>query len=313
MSLHKSIFLCFILLLMGCSRGNHPQFSGYIEGENIYLASPFYGVLEKLSVQRGQQVKQGQLLFSLDSHPQKEQIIQIEKELAQAKSILADLKKPKRLPEIAAIKAQIQQTEAQIQLAQIRVTRYQKLFAKQASDKDSLDSALATLHQQEELKAQYQSNLVLAELGSRDDQIKAQQNQVDSWAAKLKIAQWELAQKTMQAPASGIIFDVYYRQGELVGAEKPVLSLLTAKNIHLEFFVPVQQLAHLKLGQEISFDCAGCASHQPAFISYISPETEYLPPVVYSRDNQDKLVFRILADMKDPMLFKPGQPVQVTL
>lgn len=313
MYLKSVLILIMVLLINGCNFNEKDPIEGYVEGENIYIASPFYGVLEKLAVHRGEHVSKGALLFNLDPNPQQMNINQAQADLAQALSVLADLKKPKRIQEIEAIEAQIAQTNAQITLADIRVSRYQKLVNKQASDKDSLDVALANLQQQKQLKTQYEANLALAKLGSRDDLIRAQQSQVDSLKAKIAIAQWELSQKTLYAPANGVIFDTYFRTGEYVTAQQPVLSLLTPENIRIEFFVPLEFLAKLKTGQKISFDCEGCAKNNPAVISYISPDAEFLPPLVYSRENNTKLVFRIKAHITNPYLFKPGQPVMVNL
>lgn len=307
------IIIIVVLLINGCDFNEKDQIEGYVEGENIYIASPFYGVLKKLPVRRGERVTKGTLLFRLDPNPQQMNINQAQADLTQALSVLTDLTKPKRIQEIEAIEAQIAQTNAQITLADIRVSRYQKLVNKQASDKDSLDVALANLQQQKQLKTQYEANLALAKLGSRDDLIRAQQSQVDSLKAKIAIAQWELSQKTLYAPANGVIFDTYYRTGEYVAAQQPVLSLLTPENIRIEFFVPLEFLAKLKTGQKISFDCEGCAKNNPAVISYISPDAEFLPPLVYSRENNTKLVFRIKAQINSPDLFKPGQPVMVNL
>ncbi|KTD79391.1 HlyD family secretion protein [Legionella waltersii] len=313
MYLKSILTIITLFLISACGNNNHRQFTGYVEGENIYLASPFYGTLEQLAVMRGQLVKRGQLLFSLDKNPQQITIASIEAELQQAKNTLDDIKKPRREPEISAIKAQIEQTEALIKLAQIRVNRFQQLYTKQASDKDSLDAAIATLQQQQELKSQYESNLALAQMGNRDDQIKAQENQVKALSEKLKEAQWELSQKTVYAPADGQIFDTYYEPGELVAPQQAVLSLLTPETIRIEFFVPVDYIDNLKLGQKIRFDCIGGKSGNEAVISYISPEVEYLPPVVFSRENSEKLVFRVKAQINDAFLFKPGQPVVVNV
>jgi HlyD family secretion protein len=314
MVLMRILIFALILPVTSCNNdGQHHQFAGYVEGENIYLASPFYGVLEQLAVHRGQKVKKGELLFHLDNNPQIINLGQVQAELEQANSTLADLKKPRRTPEINAIQAQIDQTNAQIKLADIRVSRYQKLYNKQATDKDSLDAALATLQQQQALKLQYESNLALAQLGSRDDQIIAQQKHIDTLTARYNEAKWELAQKTLYAPASGVIFDTYYRQGEFVAAQQSVLSILTPDNIRIEFFVPLEYLTKIKVGQKISFDCDGCAENNSAVISYVSPDAEYLPPLVYSRDNDSNLVFRIKAHIDNPLAFKPGQPVTVNL
>ncbi|WP_115174514.1 HlyD family secretion protein [Legionella feeleii] len=310
----KFLFIALLILMAAnCGQQKERSYQGYVEGENVYLASPNSGRLMRLYVHRGDQVKKGQLLFSLDADPQILVVKQNEADLLEAQKLLNDLMQPRRSPEIAAIQAQIEQTDAQLKLAEIRVQRTQQLYAKQAIDKDSVDEAVALYKEQKQLKAQYESNLQLAKLGSRDEQIKAQQAQVISLTAKLAEAKWQLEQKTVYAPNDGFIFDTYYREGEFVGSEQSVLSLLPPENVRIEFFVPVQTLTRLRRGQEITFLCDGCMKTSEATINYISPEAQFIPPLVYSRDNSDKLVFRIKAKLKHPSEFKPGQPVSVFL
>ncbi|MBN9229880.1 MAG: hypothetical protein BGO90_14435 [Legionella sp. 40-6] len=163
-----SLTLLFFFLISGflssCDRHQPPQFNGYIEADNIYLASPFYGVLQHLAVVRGQEVKKGQLLVHLNPDPQALALMQSAAELKQAQSMFADMIKPKRPPEIDAIKAQIAQTESRIRLAELRADRYNKLFRRNATDKDSMDAADTNLQQEEDAKAQYEANLMLAQL-----------------------------------------------------------------------------------------------------------------------------------------------------
>jgi HlyD family secretion protein len=130
---------------------------------------------------------------------------------------------------------------------------------------------------------------------------------------KLEEAEWRLAQKTLIAPEDGVIFDTYYKEGEVVGDQQPVLSLLTPRNIRVEFFIPVERLSTLKLNQKIQFTCEGCPEGQQAQITYVSPQAEYVPPLVYSRENNDKLVFRVKATIVPPVQVRPGQPVQVSV
>jgi len=307
------VVCCFfiIVLISGCDYGPHPKFQGYVEGENIYLASPYSGKLQELLIHRGEHVEKNQFLFSLDPDPQQITIAQAQADLQQAQNTLMDLEKPRRTPEIQAIEAQIAQTEELIKLAKLRVSRFQKLYSKGATDQDTLDATISNLQQQQDLQHQYQANLALAKLGGRDDQIKAQKELVNSLTQKLKAAKWELSQKSVYAPASGVIFDSYYRLGEFVPNQQAVLSLLTPDNTRIEFFVPLKYLTRIKVGQQIHFTCEGCDNNNLAVISYVSPDAEYLPPLIYSRENDDKIVFRIKAQIKNPTVYKPGQPVMV--
>ena len=307
-----AVFL-LVLALNSCGYFTSKKYQGYVEGENIYLASPYSGVLMQLDVMRGQKVKKGELLFTLDADPQQIAVKQTEAELLQAQLTLKDLESPRRLPEREAIKAQIAETEAKLELAKIRLRRNKKLYQKAAIDKDAVDAAETTYQGFQQLKLQYQANLALANLGSRENQINAQKAQVKALVSKLNNAKWQLEQKRIYAPADGVIYDTFYRKGEFVGSQQAVLALLTPDNTRIEFFIPVVEVAKIKAGQKIQFTCDGCKNPGEATISYISPEAEYIPPLVYTRENNDKLVFQVKAEMKNPEDYKPGQPVSVTL
>lgn len=307
--------LAAFILIAALSACGNPDltYQGYVEGENIYLASPYYGILEQVFVLRGQSVKKGMLLFKLDPNPQALQIKQAASALEQAKYIYHDMTMPKRTPEITAIMAQISQTETQIRLAALRVNRNQTLYSKHVLDKDTFDASVEHYKELSDVKAQFEANLALAKLGSRSSQLKAQQAQVLFLYRKKKEVEWEIAQKSFYAPADGVIFDTYFKKGEFVDSKKPVAALLTTDNRFIEFFVPAGVLPLLSVGKHITFDCQGCSKKNQAQVQYISPEAEYLPPLVYSRENMDKLVFRIKATMDKADQFKPGQPVVVTV
>ena len=308
-----TLTVALTLILIGCGNSDHQSYQGYVAGENIYLASPYSGFLVEVLAGRGQPVRKGQLLYKLDADPQQLLLTEASAGLQQAKQIYNDLKKPKRPEELAAIQAQIEQASAQVKLADLRVKRNQTLYQKHVLDKDTFDASLEHYQESIYLKAQYEANLALAKLGSREDQIKAQQSQIAVLTSKMKQAKWELAQKSIYAPADGVIFDTYFRKGEFVAAQKPIAAVLAPENIRIEFFVPDVGLAALHVGKKITFSCDGCSKNNPAVIHYVSPEAEYVPPLVYSLDNRDKLVFRIKANISNPMNFKPGQPVVVTV
>lgn len=309
----KLVLLLFSLFLAACDRSDQTRYQGYVEGENLYLVSPFSGTLIKKSVDRGQTVEQGLPLFQLDANPEALILHQHQADLRQAEKTLDDLTLPRRPPEIQAIQDQIDQTNSKLTLANLRVKRYEKLRLKGAIDLDSLDAAIANEQELKQVKAQYQANLDLANQGSRSNQIKAQQSVVEAARALVAENQWQLAQKTVLSPTDGVIFDTYYQEGEFVPAQHPIASLLPSNAVRVEFFVPVRVANRLKLGQKISFACEQCSDHHLATIHYISPEAEYIPPLIYSEANTDKLVFRVKAAIAPPTSFKPGQPVTLVI
>lgn len=311
MKIRRIIIIALTSLMLSCWKSAPDHYQGYVEGELAFLSSPFGGTLFKLQVKRGQAVKKGDLIFALDPNPEALQIKQNQAEVLQAEKVHQDLKNPRRTPEIAAIKAEIEQIDAKIKLAQVQVQRFRQLYEKNASSKDALDRVVSQLEELQHAKEERLSNFQLANQGSRKEQIDAQLAQVQAVTARLQQTQWQLAQKTVYAPADGTIFDTYYLVGEFVPNQTAVVSLLSPKELRIEFFVPAEKLATLHVQQEITFNCAGCEYDNRAIVSYISPEAEYVPPLVYSRDNYDKLVFRVKANIVSATKFKPGQPVTV--
>ncbi len=313
MNIKTVILLTIIAVITGCGNQDQHHYQGYVESRNIYLSAPYSGALLKACVHAGQHVNKGELLFQLDPNPQSLEVKQTAAELKQAEQVYVDLKQPKRPAEIAAIEAQVGQASSQVALAAMRVKRNQTLYDKRVVAKDTLDASAQQYQEMLYLKAQFEANLALANEGSRPDQIKAQEANIALITSKMNQARWQLAQKRLYAPADGVIFETYFREGELVGVQQPLAALLTPDNIRIDFFVPVEALANMRVGQQIMFDCDGCTKNNQAAIYYISPEAEYVPPLVYSRDNRDKLVFRIKANIHDSVKFKPGQPVVVTV
>ncbi|WP_180180291.1 HlyD family secretion protein, partial [Achromobacter insuavis] len=162
-----------------------------------------------------------------------------------------------------------------------------------------------------ELRAQ----LEVANLPGRQDQRRAQAAQVEAARATLAQADWTLAQKRLAAPTAALVFDTLYRVGEWVPAGSPVVSLLPPGNIKVRFFVPETVVGTLKPGQQATVRCDGCGDPVPVRIDYISPQAEYTPPVIYSRETRGKLVYMVEARPAADAATRlhPGQPVEAAL
>jgi len=305
--------LALCLLLLGCDRGREKTYQGYIEGRYVYLASQFAGKLEKLSVKRGDLVEQGELLFKLDSQPEQDDFKKAQGNLKQAKELLVDQMKGQRPDVIAGIIAQREQAQAQLVLNRKTLARYKRLAMTGAIDKASVDKAVADYQANKKKISELNANLAEAKLGSRVNQIMAQQGVVAAAKAAVEAAKWKVEQKTVAAPLAGRIFDTYYREGEVVIAGHPVVSLLVPKRMKLVFFVPETALKNIKIGQKVELTTNGSKDSHEAKISYISSEAEYTPPVIYSVGRSSKLVFRIEASLagKDAAQLHVGQPVDV--
>jgi HlyD family secretion protein len=295
-----------VALLAGCSPGPANVFQGYIEGEYVYVASPFGGALTNLAVARGDAVTNGQLLFQLDRQPEADALAQAEKNLAQAKAQLADLKKGKRPTEIAALQAQLDRAKANLKLAADDLARREKLGGADVISREELDQARAQRDADQAQVDQLAADLETAKLGAAEDAVASQR------AARDK-AQWSLDQKQQFAPTNAVIHDTLYRPGEFVAAGNPVVVLLPPANLKVRFFVPQAELPRIHVGGTVSVRPDGVPQPLAATINYLSTQAEYTPPVIYSRQTRADLVFMIEAVFSpaDATQLRPGQPVDV--
>jgi HlyD family secretion protein len=144
------------------------------------------------------------------------------------------------------------------------------------------------------------------------------QANLDSAVSALRVAearvitsQTRLARRIGFAPVTGTVQQIYFREGETVPAQRPVLSIMPPGNMKLRFYVPEPDLPKLAIGDEVRVACDNCAADLTAKIYFIATSAEYTPPVIYSLDERNKLVYLIQARPSRPDALRVGQPISV--
>jgi HlyD family secretion protein len=280
-----------------------------------YLSCPLGGRLDKLEVSRGQEVARGQLVFKLESQPQEAALQESRRRLVQARANLADLGKGARPSELEALEAKLAQARHALDLSRREYQRRSSLRKSGALPQEDLDRMRTSFRSDEARVRQAEAELATARLGARTDRLEAARAEVEAVQAAENQARWALEQKQSLAPAAGRVFDTFYRPGEEVPANRPVAALLIPGDVKVRFFVPEEQLAGIALEQPVDLICDGCPQGLEGRVSYISPEAEYTPPVIYSRQTQAKLVFMLEAIPQGDAAARlhPGQPMEVRL
>lgn len=301
------------LLLGGCGPRPNSRVQGYVEGEFVYVASPLAGQLETLSVQRGARVKAHDPLFSLECGLETAARDEAARKLGQGRANLEDLKKGKRPVEIESAEQQLKQARAALLLSEKEYRRQSDLSGRGVNSAQDFDRARSARDQDQHRVSQMEADLATARLGSRDDQVTAADANVRALEAALAQADWSLAQKRQSAPLDGLIFDTLYWRGEWVGAGRPVVVLLPPANIKVRAFIPESRVGAIQPGESVRVFIDGASDPCTGKVSFISPQAEYTPPVIYSQESRGKLVFMVEARFDAPTSMKlhPGQPVDV--
>ncbi len=305
-----------LYLLAACGEHGSPPLQGYAEGEYVLMASPWAGTLRSLVVARGQQVAGGDALFTLERLIERAATDETQARVRAAEAQLANLREARRPAEIEALRQQGAAARAALALSAENLRQQQRLHASGFVSAAVLDQARATRDRDAAQLAAAQATVRNASQGiGRGQELAAARAELDAARAADAQARTRYADKALSAPTDSLVADTYFRVGEWVPAGAPVVSLLPPGNIKLRFFVPEALVGSLRSGQSVSVSCDGCGTPIPAHISYVSPQAEYTPPVIYSRDARTRLVFLVEARPApaDAVRLHPGQPVDVTL
>jgi HlyD family secretion protein len=271
----RFLIISLALLATACARETSSVLQGYGEADYIYLSSQETGVVSELNVREGDVVEAGAQIFSLD--PDR---LAFNEESARAQG--------------AAAGAAIRTAQAQATLAQRNYQRGAELFGRGFYPRARLDSDRAAMD-------------------TANAQLAQARREAGAASAATGLARARLGDATGQAPAAGAIQQIFHRPGEVVAAGQPIVALLTPDNMKVRFFAPEAMLAQLPVGTRVMVSCDGCAEPIEGRVSFVAAEPQFTPPVIYSLDQREKLVFLVEARFDVVTPIRPGMPVDVRI
>lgn len=288
-----------------------PSWNGYVEAEYVYVSAASAGTIAEIAVKEGDVVAKGQVLFTLNADQYRAVLAAAEARVAAAEAALQNLTTGSREDEIDVIRATLSKAEADLSLARETSARSGKLFAESLIPQSKYDQDRATLASAEANVRQLQAQLKVAELPARDAQQWQAEANLAAAEADAEKARADFVDRTVVASQDGRVERLYYTAGETAGAGAPVLSLLPADALKVKFYVGETERATLVLGQTVGVTCDGCADDLTARLSFFASDPQFTPPVIYSRDERQRLTFLAEAVLTPASQLLPGQPVTV--
>lgn len=304
-------------------RGRFPdgliQANGRVEGDDITVSSKAAGRIVAVEVREGQAVVSGQVLVKLDDDQLRLRVDQasaacamLESQIASAKLAIGLMKRELPLAVDASragvgrAEAGVAAAEAAEKMARRDVNRAADLVAKgftssQGSERAqlALDAALSEVTAARAADLQSRKQLAQAELGGERIRVKEAdlltlQGQLVQARATLSEAQSLLADRSLRAPASGVVTARMREPGEVVAAGAPVLELLDLDHLYLKVYVPEAQIGKLRLGLPAKVH-TDAFPDQPydATVRHIASRAEFTPREVQTPDERVKLVYAV--------------------
>jgi HlyD family secretion protein len=271
----RPLILSLALLAAACGENATDVMQGYGEADYIYLSSQDAGIVGEVLVREGDTVEAGAQIFRLD--PER---LSYGAQSAEAQR--------------AAAAAAVTTAQAEAVLAQRNYARGAQLAAQDFYPRARLDADRA---------ARDAANARLAQA----------RREASALSAETGLARERLNDLAGAAPSAGTIEQIFHRAGEVVAAGQPIVALLPPENMKVRFFAPEELLSQLRLGESVTINCDGCAEPVTGTISFIAREPQFTPPVIYSLDQREKLVYLVEARFAGAVPIRPGMPVDVRL
>ncbi len=290
-----------------------PSWNGYVEDDYVYAAAPTAGTIASIAVSEGQLVRKGDVLFVLETSQQQAQYDAAKARADAADATLQNLQTGSRQEEIAVTQAQLDKAKADLSLAQQNLARTQDLFDRGLTPVANLDQSKATAQAAQAAVDQLEAQLKVSRLPARDAQVIAAEANLAAAKADAATARAALDNRSVVAPEDARIEKLFFSAGEVAGAGVPVASLSGAAAMKVIFYVNEADRQQFALGQQVSVTCDGCAAGLMATISHFASDPQFTPPIIYSRDERNRLVFETEAVLTEQNGILPGQPVSIGL
>jgi HlyD family secretion protein len=299
------------LMLAGCGKAPESNVivgAGHVEATDVHVAAKVAGRLLKFSLQEGDAVKLGQVLAELDTTDNLLALRQAHGDRDQAAAELALRVAGSRPEDIAEAATQVAGARADLDGAQKDLDRMQGLLDRGSGTAKSRDDARTRRDMTAARLRGTEAALARARHGSRPQEIAEARARLAAMEAHAAALEQQIRDATVTSPLTGVVTEKVAQQGELLQPGSPLCIITDVANAWLTVYVAEPDLARIRLAQpaEVVTDDG---QRRGGHITYISPEAEFTPKNVQTRDERVKLVFKVKVglDNRDG-LFKPGMP-----
>ena len=307
-----------LLLIFGCGNGNDKntiEASGNIEATNVIVSSQVTGKILSLLKDEGERVSAGDTVLIIDHETLALQLQQALAAQEAAQAQLSLLKAGAREEDIKQGEEAVTQAQIGFESAKKDADRMKSLFNSKSITKKQFEDAVSRLDITQAQLTSAKENLKKLRNLARPEDIKQAQANVDRQVATVNILKKQIRDSYVQSPINGIIVKKFFEPGETVTMLSSLFKVSDLNIVNLIIYVSEEELGKVKLGQiaDVSSDTYPDKKYEGK-ITYISPEAEFTPKNVQTKDERTKLVFAVKIEVKNPKFeLKPGMPADAVV
>ena len=292
----KELYIAVALLTLACSKEAEFDAQGTFEATEVIVSSEATGRIINFDIEEGMTIVANQAVGTIDSlqlHLQRKQLI------AQQSALLTS--RPDVKKQVASLREQIVKQKSELR----RVDNMLSDGAATQKQKDDIEAQIKILEGQLE-----------ATLSTLDKNTSTINDNSVALEAQIAALDDHISKCSILSPVGGIVLVKYAEAGELASVGKPLMKIADLKNIYLRAYFTSDQLANIKLGDEVKVvaDFGGDERYDYAGrIAWISSESEFTPKTIQTKDSRANLVYAVKIAVENDGRLKIGLAGEVVL
>jgi HlyD family secretion protein len=306
------------LLITGCSNSNNKnsiEATGTIETVNVVLSSKTSGEIKELRINEGEKVKLGDTVMIIDTETLQLQLMQQESGAEMSRAQLDLLRNGARKEDILLAESSLNQAQVNYNQAKSDLERLQKLYQTQTITKKQYDDAASHFDLMNDQLSSAKENYTKIKNYARPEEIKQAEAKFNQSRASADLIKKNINDSYIVSPLNGIVVKKYFEVGETVSPMTSLVKISDLTNVELYIYVTELELGKIKLGQkaEVTVDAFKDKKFEGK-VTYISPEAEFTPKNIQTKDERTKLVFAVKIELPNPDFeLKSGMPADARI
>ncbi len=292
----RIVYIVAAMLAVSCGTEAKFDAQGTFEATEVIISSEAAGRILSFDIKEGMAINAGEPLAVIDS-------VQLHLQRSQLEAQLSALlnSRPDVQTQVASLREQI----ATLKVEQRRIENMLRDGAATEKQKDDVDAQIRILESQ--LSATLSTlNTNTSTINSNAEAIRVQISALDDRIAKCRAT----------SPISGTVLVKYAQEGELATVGKPLVKIADLGNIYLRAYFTSDQLASIKLGDEVTVTADFGGEERYDYvgrIAWISAESEFTPKTIQTKDSRANLVYAVKIAVENDGRLKIGLAGEVKL
>ena len=264
--------------------------NGRLEATEVDVATKIAGRVASVYADEGDHLQQHQKIAELEVNDIRAQL-----RAAEAQILQAQQSKQEALAGVAS-------AQSQYNLAKVTLERSEKLMSKNFISKDQRDQVRSALQ------------VAKANFNAAQTRVSAAEATETTANASADVIRSTLQDATLTAPISGRVLYRLAEPGEVLSAGSKVVTLLDLSDVYMSVYLSAAESGQVMLGTPARIMLDALPEPIPAKVVYVAPRAQFTPKEVETRNEREKLMFRIKVRV-DPDwlkthadLAKPGMP-----